>query len=175
VTSVRAIAARLERPDAASELRGIGVIAAALVLAFGIGFVVRGGGGESRAAVAHSCAATDKRFIQTATTNMTALGVWADGFRSGDIEADEVAEQARDAARRVRYVKPRDPSLRLAQRLIDGMFNEYGQAVALAAKERARAGKHMHRAYGLANFARDVLTEAQPQLAKHGCDVGPLL
>ena len=157
-----------------SELRGIGVFAAALVLAFGIGFVVRGGDG-SEAPVTHSCAATDKRFIQTATTNMTALGIWSEGFRTGDIDADQVAEQARDAAKRVSYVRPRDPSLRLAQRLIDGMFNEYGQAVALAAKERTLAGKHMHRAYGLANFARDVLVEAQPQLAQYGCDVGPLL
>jgi hypothetical protein len=155
-------------------LRGIGVTAAALVLAFGVGFAVRGGAG-AEAPVAHSCAATDKRFIRTASTNMTALGVWADGFRSGDIDANEVAEQARDAAKRVRYVRPRDPSLRVAQRLIDGMFNEYGHAVALAAKERTRAGRHMHRAYGLANFARDVLVEARPELAERGCDVGPLL
>ena len=33
----------------------------------------------------------------------------------------------------------------------------------------------MHRAYGLANFAREVLLEAQPALAKFGCDVGALL
>ena len=148
--------------------------AAALLLAFGIGFVVRGGE-ETAAAAEHSCAATDLRFIQTASTNMTALGILAEGFRSGDIAPDEVAKQARDAAKRVRYVKPQDPSLRQAQRLIDGMLNEYGQAVTLSAKERARAGKHMHRAYGLANFAREVLVQAQPQLAKQGCDVAPLL
>jgi hypothetical protein len=156
------------------ELRGIGVIAAALVLAFVVGFAVRGAGG-SEASVRHSCAATDKRFIQTASTNMAALGVWSEGYRNGEIEADEVAKEARSAAKRVRYVKPLDPSLKLAQRYIDGMFNEYSQAVALAAKEASRAGKHMHRAYGLANFARDVLVEAQPKLAKHGCDVAPLL
>jgi hypothetical protein len=33
----------------------------------------------------------------------------------------------------------------------------------------------MHRAYGLANFAREVLTQAQPGLARYGCDVTPLL
>jgi hypothetical protein len=33
----------------------------------------------------------------------------------------------------------------------------------------------MHRAYGLANFAREVLLEAQPELAKRGCDVTSLL
>jgi hypothetical protein len=154
-------------------LRRIGVIAVALVLAFVVGFAVRGGGAED--ALAHTCSATDKRFIKTAGTNMTALGLWSESYRSGAIDADDVAREARDAAKRVAYVAPRDPSLRLAQRLIDGMFTEYGQAVALAAKERTRAGKHMHRAYGLANFARDVLVEAQPHLAKRGCDVGPLL
>jgi hypothetical protein len=33
----------------------------------------------------------------------------------------------------------------------------------------------MHRSYGLANFAREILADAQPVLAKHGCDVCPLL
>jgi len=33
----------------------------------------------------------------------------------------------------------------------------------------------MFRAYGLANFAREILVEAQPELAKRGCDVAPLL
>ena len=153
-------------------MRGIGVTAAALVLTFAVGFAVHGGPEE---AVAHSCSATDKRFIKTAGTNMTALGMWADGYRAGEIAAEEVAENARDAAKRVAYGEPRDPALRRAQRLIDAMLNEYGQAVVLADEERGRAGEHMHRAYGLANFARDVLVEARPELAKHGCDVGPLL
>jgi hypothetical protein len=133
-------------------LRGIGVIAAALVLAFAIGFGVRGLGTDE--ALAHSCSATDKRFIKTATTNMTALGIWAEGYRNGEIAAEEVATQARAAAKRIVYVRPRDPSLRRAQRLMDAMFTEYGAAVVLAEKERTRAGEHMHRAYGLANFAR---------------------
>jgi hypothetical protein len=64
-------------PDALYSVRGIGVTAAALVLAFGIGFAMRGGEGE--AAYAHSCSATDKRFIQTATNDMTALSIWAEG------------------------------------------------------------------------------------------------
>ena len=161
------------RPDALYAVRGIGVTAAALVLAFGIGFAMRGGGGE--AAYAHSCSATDKRFIQAATTDMTALAVWADGYRAGELDADEVARQASDAARRVGYVKPRDPSLKLSQRLINAMFVEYGEAVSVGKKEKKRAGLHMHRAYGLANFAREVLVQAQPGLAREGCDVTPLL
>jgi hypothetical protein len=155
-------------------LRRIGVLAAALVLAFAVGFAVRGGGSPG-GPVAHSCSATDKRFIQTAGTNMTALGLWAEGYRNGDLGAEQVAEHAKDAARRVSYVEPKDPVLRQAQHLLDGMFVEYGHAVTLAAKERTRAGQHMHRAYGLANFAREILVAAQPALAKHGCDVSPLL
>jgi hypothetical protein len=155
-----------------AKLRGIGVTAAALVLAFIVGFVLRGGGEDARA---HSCGATDLRYIQNAQTNMTALGAWATSFKEGSIGAREVADNARDAAKRVDHVKPSDPSLRLSQRLIGRMFREYGDAVLLAAKERRRAGEHMHRAYGLANFAREVLLEAQPELAKRGCDVTALL
>ena len=153
-------------------LRGIGVTAAVLVLAFTIGLAVRGGTGEAQA---HSCSATDRKFIETAKTDMTALGVWADSFRSGTVDANEVATQARDAAKRVNYVKPRDPSLKKSQRLMESMFREYGEAVTLAEKERRRAGEHMYRAYGLAHFAREVLVQAQPELARHGCDVTALL
>ena len=154
-------------------VRGIGVTAAALVLAFGIGFAMRGGDGGT--AYAHSCSATDKRFIQAASTDMTALALWADGYRAGELDADEVARQASDAAKRVGYVKPRDPALKLSQRLINEMFVEYEQAISLGPKEKDRAGRHMHRAYGLANFAREVLVQAQPALAREGCDVTPLL
>ena len=154
-------------------LRGIGLSAAALVLAFAIGFAMHGGG--TAHATGHTCSATDKRFIETASTNMTALGMWADGYKTGEIGASEVVKESRDAAKRVEYVKPHDPSLKLSQRLIGSMFREYGQAVALAAKAKTSAGEHMNRAYGLAGFARQVLTEAKPALAKRGCSVDPLL
>ena len=36
---------------------------------------------EVEAAVAHTCSATDKRFIQTAGTNMTAFTLWSDGYQ----------------------------------------------------------------------------------------------
>jgi hypothetical protein len=54
------------------------------------------------------------------------------------------------------------------------MFQEYGTAVTIQAKG-GDAGERMYRAYGLANFAHDVLAQAQPALYKEGCDVGPLL
>ena len=72
-------------------------------------------------------------------------------------------------------MKPLDPALKQSQELIDGMFREYGGRVTLAAKERDRAGIHMQRSYGLADFAREVLLQAQPELTKRGCDVAPLL
>ncbi len=155
-------------------MRRLGITAAVLLVTLGIGFGVRANSGVEEAE-AHSCSATDKRFIQTASTNMTAFALWSDGYRTGELAAEEVAREADDAARRVAFVKPQDPSLKQSQTLIDGMFREYGQAVSLAAKERARAGVHMHRAYGLADFARSVLLEAQPELFKRGCDVAPLL
>ena len=155
-------------------MRPLGIIAATLLVMVGIGLGMYASSGVEEAQ-AHSCSATDKRFIETAGTNMTAFSLWSNGFRNGEIGADEVAQEADDAAKRVGYVKPQDPSLKLSQQLIDGMFREYGLAVSLAAKERDRAGVHMHRAYGLADFARDVLLDAQPELSKRGCDVAPLL
>jgi hypothetical protein len=95
-------------------------------------------------------------------------------YQSGQAEPSEVAQEAFDAAKRVSHVEPRDPSLRTAQRYLDAMLNEYGTAVTLQG-EGKDAGERMYRAYGLANFAHDVLIQAQPDLLEKGCDVGPLL
>ncbi len=154
-------------------VRRIGVLAAALVIAFTIGFAARGGGG-GEAAPPHSCGATDKRFIKTATINMTELGIWGAAYRDGSAEPETVAAEARAAAKRVAYVQPRDPSLVKAQRLMSAMFSEYGAAVELYGEGKS-AGERMYRAYGLANFARDVLADAQPALSARGCDLSPLL
>lgn len=54
------------------------------------------------------------------------------------------------------------------------MFTEYGEAVTLYA-EGTDPGERVFRAHGLANFAGDVLAEAQPALQHEGCDVAPLL
>jgi len=156
-------------------LRGVGVIAAALVLAFAVGFAVRGGGSSEPRG--HSCGATDKRFIQTASANMTALGLWAEGYRSDDLDAAHVAEQARDAAKRIGYVRLRDPSLRLAQRYLDSMFQEYGQAVSLAAKEtRPRRQVHAPRLWPrqlrAGSLARSAAGARQVRLRRRGVAVG---
>jgi hypothetical protein len=153
-----------------ATLRAMGLTAVLLALA-----AVAGGCTESRAAVGHSCGALDRQFIQTATVDMTALGVLADGYQSGAMTATEVVREARASAKRVTHTAPRDPSLRQAQRYIGAMFSEYGDAVHRRAEGKDDAGERMYRAYGLANFARDVLVQAQPALAEQGCDVGPLL
>ena len=95
-------------------------------------------------------------------------------FQSGDVDAKDVAQQAFDAAVRVQHADPDDPSLKAAQRYLDAMFQEYGTAITIQAKG-GDAGERMYRAYGLANFAHDVLAQAQPALYQRGCDVSTLL
>jgi hypothetical protein len=163
------IAAPVGHADDSCELRRLGVTAAALLLA-----VTAGGCMGSGETLAHSCAAADQRFLERATLDVTALGVWAQDYRAGDLGAEEVAQEAFDAAKRVTHVKPNDPSLRQAQVYLDGMFMEYGKAVVLSAKGR-NAGDRMFRAYSLANYAHDVLAQAQPALQRAGCDVAALL
>ena len=106
--------------------------------------------------------------------DVTALGSLTVDYQSGLAAPEEVAQQAFDAAERVKHVQPNDPSLRTAQKYLDAMFTEYGAAVTLQG-EGKDAGERMYRAYGLANFAHDVLAQAQPELLARGCDVGPLL
>jgi hypothetical protein len=166
---VRVIVPPQSRPDDGG-VRRLGLSAAVAAFALTAGACT-----GSQASVEHSCGAVDKRFIQTAGLNMTALGIWASGYQDGAIDPAEMVAQARDAARRVSYTEPHDPSLRRAQVLIDAMFLEYGDAVAHLASGKPDAGKRMFRAYGLANFAREILVDAQPELAKRGCDVAALL
>jgi hypothetical protein len=146
----------------------VSLTAAALSLA------ILAGCGQSRDPLAHSCVATDQKFIQAASLDVTAFNELADEFRTGEVGAEEIAHEAFDAAKRVGRTEPNDPALRQAQRYLDAMFTEYGEAVTLHA-EGKDPGQRMFRAYGLANFARDVLAEAQPALHAEGCDVAPLL
>jgi hypothetical protein len=150
------------------ELLRVSLTAAALSLA-----ILTGCGG-SRDPLARSCVATDQKFIRAASIDLVAFDDLAGDFRSGKVGAEEIAAEAFDAAVRVGRTEPKDPALRQAQRYVDAMFTEYGEAVALNAKGKD-SGERMFRAYGLANFARDVLVEAQPALQREGCDVTPLL
>jgi hypothetical protein len=152
-------------------VRVSGLTAAALstgvLLASGCG----GGGGER---LAHTCSATDRQFIRTASLNLTAVGSAGREYLAGELKAKDVIEDAKRASLAVDRTNPSDPSLRRTRPLMGAMFTEYGRAI--RARERnADAGRHMYRAYGLANFAHDILVEAQPELAKRGCDVRDLL
>jgi hypothetical protein len=149
------------------RLRGLSAAGLCATLA-----LLAGGCGEAR--LAHTCSATDKQFISTAQLNIASLDLWAQQYLSGAVKARVVVDQARQAAATVSRTDPRDPSLATTRLYLDAMFTEYGRAVQARSRNRD-AGPHMYRAYGLANFARDVLVQAQPALRAQGCDVAPLL
>jgi hypothetical protein len=150
-----------------------GLIAAGLAL-FAAAVLLTGGGRAESATIAHTCSATDRQFIRHAELTMVALGLWGQQYRDGEATAQEVVAEARRAAKRIDKLEPSDPSLQKTRALVSGMITEYGRAMLAKAKER-EAGPHMYRAYGLANFARDVLVDAAPDLRRRGCDVSGLL
>jgi hypothetical protein len=154
-------------------VRRLGLTAAGLLVIVTVALALVTNG-RAKPNLVHTCSATDRQFIESARTNMTALELWSAQYQSGDASAKEVAGQAKAAAKIMRGVGPTDFSLRVAQRLVVGMLNEYAQGVQLREKHRD-AGPTMYRAYGLANSAHTVLLRAQQPLAKLGCDVQPLL
>ena len=149
--------------------------AAGLAVAiFVTGSLVLLGGGNSKAAVIHTCSATDRQFLGTAQLNMAALGTLSEDYLQGDAKADDVIMQTDSAIVSLRNTDPSDPSLSKTRAILRAMFLEYGRAIR-ADKHHHDPGKYVYRAYGLANFAHDVLSQAEPALAKRGCDVSPLL
>jgi hypothetical protein len=144
------------------------------VAIFAMGALVLLVGGKGRAAVIHTCSATDRQFIGTAQLNMAALGSLSEDYLHGDAKADEVIEQTEAAANGLRNTGPSDPSLSKTRAILRAMFLEYGRAIR-ADKHHHDPGEYIYRAYGLANFAHDVLAQAQPALSKRGCDISPLL
>ena len=150
--------------------------AAGLALAiFAMGSLVFILGGNGRAAVVHhTCSATDRQFLGTAQLNMAALDSISEDYLHGNAKADDVLEQTDSAVSGLVNTNPSDPSLAKTRSILRGMFLEYGRAIR-ADKRHHDPGKYIYRAYGLANFAHDVLAQAQPALAKRGCDVSPLL
>jgi hypothetical protein len=132
------------------------------------------GGNNGKAAVAHTCSATDRQFLGAAQLNMAALGTLSEDYLSGDAGPDEVILQTESAITTLQNTNPSDPSLSKTRQILRAMFLEYGRAIR-ADKKHRDPGKYIYRAYGLANFAHDVLAQAKPALAKRGCDVSPLL
>ena len=105
---------------------------------------------------------------------MTAVGSAGRDYLAGELKAKQVIADTKRASLALDRTNPSDPSLRKTRPLMGAMFSEYGRAI--RARERnGDAGRHMHRAYGLANFAHEILAEAGPELAKQGCDVRGLL
>ncbi len=149
-----------------------GLPAAGCVLLCGIALLGSACSGTAR--LAHTCSATDRQFIDTAQTSMTGLGLSADQFQEGMSTPKDVAAAASLAASNVRATEPSDYSLRHIQALMGAMFIEYARAMSAEAKHKD-AGPHIQRSYGLANFAHDVLVQAEPGLKARGCDVSPLL
>jgi hypothetical protein len=151
-------------------LYGLGLILASLI---GLSYTASGHA-SSHGPVSHSCAVTDRAFIDTAKTNMAAITLWGQEYMTGDAGPDDVAAQAGRGAKIVGAASTTDPSLTQTRRLLVAMFVEYEKAMQQEAKHRD-AGGHIYRSYALANLAHDVLVQAERPLAKRGCDVAPLL
>jgi hypothetical protein len=149
-------------------------LTAAGVLAVLVLALVHATNGRARPTMAHTCSATDRQFIETARTNMTALELWSEQYQSGDASGEDVEGQARSASKIVRGTGPTDGALQQARLLVIGMLSEYAKAVQQQEHHRD-AGPHVYRAYRLANFAHSVLVRAQAPLTQLGCDVSPLL
>jgi hypothetical protein len=149
--------------------------AAGLALAiFVMGSLVLLVGGKGRAAVVHTCSATDRQFISAAQLNMAALGSLSEDYLRGDAKAADVIEQTKTSRIVLHNTSPSDPSLSKTRAIMRAMFLEYGRAIR-ADQKHHNPGKYIYRAYGLANFAHDVLSSAKPALAERGCDISPLL
>jgi citrate lyase gamma subunit len=155
-------------------MRRIGLTAAGLLAMVTIALALVTSGRARPNLAIHTCSATDRQFIETARTNMTALGLWSEQYESGDAGGAELVKQARAGAKIVRATGPTDSSLQQTRRLLVGMLTEYARAVQLQDRN-GNAGPHMYRAYGLANYAHTVLMRAEQPLFKLGCDIRPLL
>ncbi len=148
---------------------GLAVAVAALAFA---NLVLGPSGGQ--AGVAHTCYPVDRQFIVSAQLDMASLGEAADDFLRGQAKSAEVIRETKNAMRSLANTRPADPSLTRTKLVLRVMFLEYEKAIQATARHRA-AGQHIYRAYGLANFAHDLLVHEQKPLAAQGCDVTPLL
>lgn len=155
-------------------MRVLRLTAAGLLVGLVAVVAVARGGAPPAAHVEHTCSATDRKFLREAALNMVAVGKSGRDYLSGEGRAKDAIEDATRAADIVYGTRPTDPSLDKARVLVATMFREYRKA--LTARSRNRdAGAYMYRAYGLANFAHEVLAAAEPQLRERGCDVAGLL
>jgi hypothetical protein len=127
-----------------------------------------------QAGVAHTCSPTDRQFIVAARLSMSALGAASDEYLRGNAKPAEVIDQSKTALMTLGETRPTDPSLTRTKLVLKVMFLEYQKAIVADAHHHP-PGKHIYRAYGLANFAHDLLVHEREPLKERGCDVSPLL
>ncbi len=156
-------------------LTAAGLLLAAVVL-------VAGGRAEpATSASPHVCGALDRQFVRAASLSSASIELLAQDYQSGSLSAKDAIEQTHEAQVGIRITSPRDPSLKLARVLMGAMYEEYG--LALRAQLRTETGKgggedagsHMYSSYSFANYAHQVLKDAEPALAERGCSVSALL
>jgi hypothetical protein len=131
-------------------------------------------GPSGQAGIVHSCYPVDKQFIVAAQLNMAALGEASDDYLRGNSKPAEVIDETNAALKSLGNTRPTDPSLTRTKLVLKVMFVEYQKAI-VANSHHHPPGVHIFRAYGLANFAHDLLAREQGALKKRGCDVSPLL
>ena len=147
-----------------------GLVSAVVV----VGAMALVAGGTGSAQIRHTCSPTDRQFIDVAQLNMASLGSAAEDFLHGSTKAQAVIDTAGTALQNMNGTHPEDPSLAKTRAILGAMFVEYGKAIRADSKHRD-PGSYIYRAYGLANFAHDVLAQAEQPLKQRGCDVSPLL
>jgi hypothetical protein len=124
--------------------------------------------------IRHTCSAADKKFIREARLSMTAVGSAGREYLAGVLPAPSVLADIDRAEARIKRTKPSDPVLSRTRLIMAAMLREYGGAIEAHAESRD-AGTFMYRAYGLVNFAHDLLLSAEPELRRRGCEVSGLL
>jgi len=157
-------------------VRFLGLTAAVLfagVLGLASGYAAANGG-RAQTQVEHTCSALDKKFIRTASLNMSSVGAVGREYLGGTLAAEDVLAEVERATAALKRIQPTDPALSRARLVMSAMLREYGGAIDAHANE-GDPGSYMFRAYGLANFAHDLLVGAEPHLRKRGCDVSGLL
>ena len=111
-----------------------------MAFTFGLSHVATG---RAKTPIGHTCSVTDRQFIDTAKTNLAAIGLWGQEYLSGDAKPKEVVSEATDAAKIVDGTSPTDPSLSQTRALMVSMFTEYAKAMQAQARGRGYAQRGM--------------------------------
>src|SRR2546423_12301725 len=141
----------MNEPMRRIALYGLGLLlASVLALTYATTSRAKAGG-----PLLHTCSVTDRAFIETAETNMTAVELWGQQYVDGEAAPSEVGAESGRAAKIVGATAPTDPSLGRTRTLLVGMFTEYRRAMEPRAQLRD-AGASLFPGYALANFAAHV-------------------